>query len=115
MARLRIITITVDEDVARWARIEAAKEDTSVSRLVGEMLRERMAEAWKPVAVAIPELSWKLQHRYQLSFWDALIVSAAKATGSGYLLTEDLQAGQELQGVKVLNPFLTEPASLGGW
>ena len=44
MARLRNITITVDEDVARWARIEAAREDTSVSRLVGEMLRERMAE-----------------------------------------------------------------------
>src|SRR6266849_3203960 len=43
--------------------------------------------AWKPVAVdvAILELSWKLQHRYQRSFWDALIVSAAKATGSGYL------------------------------
>jgi hypothetical protein len=43
MARLRNITITVDEDVARWARIEAGKEDTRVSRLVGEMLRERMA------------------------------------------------------------------------
>jgi predicted nucleic acid-binding protein len=60
------------------------------------------------------ERSWKLQHRYQLSFWDALMVSAAKATGSGYLLTGDVQAGQELQGVKVLNRFLTEPASLGG-
>ncbi len=44
MARLRNITITVDEDVARWARVEAAKEDTSVSRLVGEMLRERMTK-----------------------------------------------------------------------
>ena len=44
MARLRNITIAVDEDVARCARIEAAKEDTSASRLVGEMLRERMAE-----------------------------------------------------------------------
>jgi hypothetical protein len=44
MARLKNITITVDEDVARWARIEAAKEDTSVSRLVGEMLRERMTK-----------------------------------------------------------------------
>jgi hypothetical protein len=43
MARLRNITITVDEDVARCARIEAAKEDTSVSRLVGKMLRERVA------------------------------------------------------------------------
>ena len=44
MAWLGNITITVDKDVARWARTEAAKEDPSVSRLVGEMLRERMAE-----------------------------------------------------------------------
>jgi len=40
--RLRNITITLEEEVARWARIEAAKLDTSVSRLVGEMLRIRM-------------------------------------------------------------------------
>ncbi len=44
MARLKNITITLEEEVARWARIEAAKKDTSVSRLVGEMLRQRMAE-----------------------------------------------------------------------
>jgi predicted nucleic acid-binding protein len=66
--------------------------------------------ACKPAAVnvAIVELSWKLQHRYQLSFCNALLLSAAKATGSGYLLLEDLQSGQELPGVKVLNPSLTE-------
>ena len=40
---LRNVTITLDEDVARWARIRAAERDTSVSRLVGELLRERMA------------------------------------------------------------------------
>ena len=38
----RNMTITVEEDVARWARIRAAEEDTSLSRLIGEMLRERM-------------------------------------------------------------------------
>jgi hypothetical protein len=43
MAWSRNITSAVAEDVARWARIEAAKEGSSVSRLVGEMLRERMA------------------------------------------------------------------------
>jgi plasmid stability protein len=41
---LRNVTITLDEDVARWARIRAAERDTSVSRLVGELLRERMLE-----------------------------------------------------------------------
>jgi hypothetical protein len=39
---MRNVTITLDEEVARWARIRAAEEETSVSRLVGEMLRERM-------------------------------------------------------------------------
>jgi hypothetical protein len=40
--RLRNVTVTLEEDVARWARIEAAKQDTSVSRLLGELLKERM-------------------------------------------------------------------------
>src|SRR5579872_2838917 len=38
----RNVTITLDEDTARWARLEAARRDTSVSRLVGELLREHM-------------------------------------------------------------------------
>jgi predicted nucleic acid-binding protein len=69
---------------------------------------------WNPVAVdaAMLERSWRLQERYQLSFWDALIVAAAKAAGCGYLLTEDLQAGQDLDGVVVVNPFLSAPESL---
>lgn len=38
------LTITAEEEVVRWAKIQAAKQDTSVSRLVGELLAERMAE-----------------------------------------------------------------------
>jgi hypothetical protein len=41
---LRNVTITLDEETARWARVEAAKRDTSASRLVGDMSRERMLE-----------------------------------------------------------------------
>jgi plasmid stability protein len=37
------MTITVDEDVLRWAKVWAAQHGTSVSRLVGDMLRARMA------------------------------------------------------------------------
>jgi len=39
---MKNVTITLKEEVARWARIRAAKENKSVSRLVGEMLREKM-------------------------------------------------------------------------
>ncbi len=41
---MRNVTITLDDETARWARIEAARNDTSVSRFVGAMLRERMDE-----------------------------------------------------------------------
>ena len=44
MRKLRNLTITVEEAVARWARVWAARHHTSVSRLVGEMLKERMRE-----------------------------------------------------------------------
>lgn len=40
--RRRNVTITLEEDVARWARIKAAEKDTSVSQLVGDMLKVEM-------------------------------------------------------------------------
>jgi hypothetical protein len=39
---MKNVTITMDEAVLRWARIKAAEQDTSVSRLVGDMLRLEM-------------------------------------------------------------------------
>jgi hypothetical protein len=41
---MKNITITLDEDIARWARVRAAEEDTSLSRLVGTMLAEKMQQ-----------------------------------------------------------------------
>ena len=41
---MKNITITLDEDVARWAKIHAAKQEKSLSRLVGEMLKRKMVE-----------------------------------------------------------------------
>jgi hypothetical protein len=45
MRGLKNVTITLDETVARWARLEAARENTSVSRFVGEMLATRMRDS----------------------------------------------------------------------
>ena len=42
--KLKNVTVTLEETVARWARMEAARQDTSVSRLLGALLRERMLE-----------------------------------------------------------------------
>ncbi len=43
-ANLRNVTVTLEESVARWARMEAARQDTSVSQLLARILKERMRE-----------------------------------------------------------------------
>ena len=39
---MRNVTVTLGEDVARWARIRAAELDMSLSRMLGDLLREQM-------------------------------------------------------------------------
>lgn len=46
-----------------------------------------------------------LHRLYDIGFWDALIVRAAKEGGASVLLTEDLQHGMRLDGLEVVNPF----------
>ncbi len=41
-AATRNVTVVLDDEVARWARRAAAERDTSVSRFLGELLKERM-------------------------------------------------------------------------
>jgi hypothetical protein len=41
---MKNVTITLDEDVAQWARVFAAKNNTSVSQLLGQILKEKMAQ-----------------------------------------------------------------------
>ncbi|HEY5634408.1 MAG TPA: CopG family transcriptional regulator [Burkholderiaceae bacterium] len=42
---MKNVTITLDEETAAWVRVHAARHETSVSRIVGEMLREKMQDA----------------------------------------------------------------------
>ena len=70
--------------------------------------------AWNPVPVdaRMVEIAWTVQDRFSLSWWDALIVAAAQVADCGYLLSEDLQEGQEFGPLRVVNPFRTAPASI---
>lgn len=48
-----------------------------------------------------------LQQRYKLSYWDAMIIQSARACGCKVIYSEDLNPGQEIEEIKVVNPFLT--------
>lgn len=67
--------------------------------------------AWKPLALDWPILdgAFAIEKGFEISFWDALIVSAAQRAECAYLITEDLQAGQDLDGVLIVNPFVSAP------
>ena len=47
----------------------------------------------------------EIQQRYQISFWDALIVRSASQLGCACIWSEDLNPGQVYEGVRVANPF----------
>ena len=50
----------------------------------------------------------ELHQRFQLSYWDAAILAAAKQMGCHTVFSEDLNAGQNYDGVIVINPFATD-------
>ena len=74
-------------------------EAREVIAALGEM---RVTQADVSVVLAAIDLS----RRYKLSFWDALIVESARRGGASVLLSEDLQHGQDFDGIRVENPFL---------
>jgi predicted nucleic acid-binding protein len=47
----------------------------------------------------------KLESRYRISFWDALVVHAAEHSGAEILYSEDLSEGQVYGSVRVVNPL----------
>ena len=62
---------------------------------------------WPTVEVDVPLIlaASELGERHGFSFWDALIVEAAKRSGATRLLTEDLQHGRVVGGVRIESPF----------
>ena len=49
--------------------------------------------------------AFRIEDEANVGFWDALIVAAARKAGATRLLTEDLNAGQVIAGVRIENPF----------
>lgn len=71
---------------------------------------EQAVAVWRRFPVAITtlqlyDLGIVLMRRYKLSFWDSMIVAAAKIQSCDTLLSEDMQDGAVIDGVTIRNPF----------
>jgi predicted nucleic acid-binding protein len=77
-------------------------------------LSVRRLFAWRPLAPSSEtfERAWALEHRHDLSYWDALVVAAAQESNCTHILTEDLQDGQHFDELVVVNPFKLASAEL---
>lgn len=83
---------------------------TGKLKLDAELARRRV-EVFAKFHVSEPTVSDILAaidlHRlHGFSYWDALILRMAKQAGCRLLLSEDMQHGQEIDGVRIVNPFL---------
>jgi predicted nucleic acid-binding protein len=74
----------------------------------------RRYQRWQPWVVdhATVETAWAIESRFRLNYWDALMVAAAQQQGCTLLLTEDLQHDQQVDSVRIVNPFLVGPELL---
>jgi hypothetical protein len=87
-SRLRSITVTLEENVARWACLEAARKEMSVSRLLGGILKERMLE----------------KNGYEGAMRRALARKPFLKTDGRYLSREELHDRARLGGVGFNGP-----------
>lgn len=85
--------------------------DTADARVQVEALA-----VWHPIAndVSLLRSAWRIEDRFGFSFWDSLIAAAARRAGCDVLLTEDLQDGQVIDGLTVVDPFRHSPESVLG-
>jgi predicted nucleic acid-binding protein len=59
-----------------------------------------------PWSMPLVTSALSIKHRYAFSWFDSLIVAAAIQSNCSILYTEDLQSGQVIEGLTVVNPFL---------
>jgi predicted nucleic acid-binding protein len=77
---------------------------------VDARVARRKVELLAEFDVATPEVADILAaidlHRlHEFSFWDALILRAAKQAGCSVLFSEDMQGARDIDGVRIVNPF----------
>lgn len=74
----------------------------------------RRYQSWQPWMIdhATVESAWAVEARHRLAYWDALVVASAQQQGCTILLTEDLQHGQSIDGVRIVSPFVVGPELL---
>ena len=92
---------TLGEFLAVIRRRHAARD------LPVNMIFERFVSFYKIIATPLNAMlaAYARATRYTLQYWDSLIVTVCLANGVTHLFSEDMQDGQNIDGLTVVNPF----------
>lgn len=100
--------LTLSVQVLQEFYVQATRESRpdpltheQAARLVASFMRFSVAEITTVVMLA----AIATHQRFQISYWDAAILEAARSTGCELVLSEDLNDGQDYSGLRVENPF----------
>lgn len=88
--------VTVTRKIKKQMDPELAKKEILLLRAI-----EIVEIDYHSVIQAVNHL-----RKYQLSYWDALILASALKSGCNQIYTEDLNHGQNIEGIRIINPFL---------
>ena len=70
-----------------------------------EVVRDYAAWIESSVTAATIVRASEISEVWRVSFWDAMILAAGEQSGAEQLLTEDLNAGEKIAGIEIVNPF----------
>ena len=73
-----------------------------------EFLRLFRHKPVQPITREVFELAVVISQRYRITYWDGAILAAAHSLGCDAVYSEDLSAGQNYDGLRVINPFVEE-------
>jgi len=59
-----------------------------------------------PVELSV---AFRIEDESRIGFWDALIIAAAAKSGAARVLSENLNSGQKIAGLRIENPFAAVP------
>jgi predicted nucleic acid-binding protein len=82
-----------------------AKRKLSLTNIFARSVVDRYAAWCTEITASEIAVAFRIEDEAQISFWDALICATALKTGAQRILSEDLNAGQKIAGVRVVNPF----------
>lgn len=100
-----VISVQVLNEFAAVLRRKFKRDWNEIAEAVADI--RTTLDPVRAIGIETHEAAVDLARRYGFSFYDSLILASALEAGCDTLLTEDLQSGQRVGGLTIVNPFKT--------